>query len=70
MKRVISIILVLSLCLSLCFMMTGCSKTGECELCGKEATLHKVEVGGESAWVCESCEEGLDALGGFADMFQ
>lgn len=69
MKKVISIILVLSLCLSLCFMLTGCGKTGECELCGKEAKLYKVEIGGESGWVCESCKDGIDALGGLADAF-
>lgn len=63
MKRVISLILVLCLCLSLCLMLVGCGKTGKCEICGKEGKLSKVEIAGESSWVCSDCEEGIEALG-------
>lgn len=65
MKRVICLILVLCLCL----MLVGCSKTGTCEVCGKEGTVSEVEVAGETGWVCADCEDSLDALGDLANMF-
>lgn len=70
MKRVISMVLVVCLCLSLCVALVGCSKTGKCELCGKEAKLSKVEIGGKDGWVCAECEKGLDAVSGLANMFR
>ena len=62
MKKVIVILLALVMP----FALAGCGKTGDCESCGKkDVSLEKVEVEGESAYVCEECAalvEGLSEL--------
>ena len=50
MKKIIAILLVVLLA----FAFVSCGK-GECELCGKTASLKKFTYDGESAKFCKDC---------------
>ena len=50
MKKIIAILLVVLLA----FAFVSCGK-GECELCGKTASLKKLTYEGESSKLCEDC---------------
>ncbi len=57
-KLLVALLVVVAL-----FALVGCGKTGDCELCGKkDVSLEEVEVLGESAYVCEDCAAGFEAL--------
>ena len=62
MKKTISLILAIVMLLAVSVCLISCGKTGECEICGDEARLKKVEFYGETGWVCSDCAEGLEEL--------
>jgi hypothetical protein len=66
MKKLIAVLLVVVAL----FALSGCSKKGTCESCGKEdVSLEKVELMGETGYLCEDCAEVVEALGDLGDMF-
>lgn len=69
MKRLVSLILVLALCLSICFALVGCADTkhGECGLCGKEADLTDITADGETGYFCDDCYETAEYIAELAE---
>ena len=63
--RIIALVLMVVLAIGL---FAGCSSTGKCDYCGKEAKLNKVTYMGESAKLCDDCkllfDLGTSILGG------
>lgn len=64
MKKVLAILLALVML----FALAGCGKTGDCESCGKkDVSLEKVELEGETGYLCEDCAALVEGLGELAD---
>ena len=61
MKRIIATILALVLCFSMLVMLVSCA-TGECEACGKKASLSSITILGEKVMVCSSCKKDYNSV--------
>ncbi len=64
-KRVLAAVL---LAISAMCLMTGCKKKTECDSCGDKTYCEKVTYDGESAYLCDDCEDLFNAImdqGGF-----
>ena len=64
MKKIIAILLVVLLA----FAFVSCGK-GECELCGKTASLKKLTYEGESSKFCKDCYDFAKSMTEFAASF-
>jgi hypothetical protein len=64
MKRVISVVLVLILVITMLGVLTACSSTAECELCGDDANLKSVQVPlmGKME-ICNDCNKEIKEIG-------
>lgn len=54
------------ICAALCalcmlFVLSGCQ--GKCDACGKQGTVKKITIMGESANLCSECESLISMLG-------
>lgn len=60
MKKSVVVMLLIVFSLS----MTGCAKAPDvCESCRQERKLTKIEVAGETAWLCSTCKGLVEMLG-------
>jgi len=64
MKKIIALLMVAVLAV---FVLAACNPK-ECEICGKEGSTTKVEIGGETGYACDECAEGIEALKDLADL--
>lgn len=69
MKRVLAILIVVCLILSFTFLLGGCGKKGECDECGKVATLKTFKFEGEKYDLCKDCYNLMKALTSFSGLF-
>jgi hypothetical protein len=68
MKRILSMVLAVVLVFAMAFTFVGCA-SGECEVCGKDASLSTFRFEGESMKVCSDCKSGLEMLASLASAF-
>ena len=55
MKKVLSIILAVTLLALSAFMMTSCKKTHECEFCGEEKKCDTITLYDKIVYACDDC---------------
>jgi len=67
MKRILSLVLLAVMLVTLALSFVACGEKAECDFCGEEYPVRKMEkdeVCGEEVYICEDCMEDLeDAFG-------
>lgn len=63
MKKFKKIIATLLVVLSFATLLVGCSKKTECDGCGEVKKCKSKKVMGEKIWICDDCQDALDAFG-------
>lgn len=58
-KKYLAIFIALVL---LALVLSGCTKSGNCELCGDYGTLHSMKRNGVTVWLCDDCYDAAKAL--------
>ena len=60
MKKFKKIIATLLVVLSFATLLAGCTK---CDICEEVAKCKSKKIMGEKIWICDDCQDKLDALG-------
>ena len=69
MKKFKKIIATLLVVLSFATLLVGCSKKTECDICEEVKKCNSKKIMGEKIWICDDCQDKLDALGSLFNQF-